>query len=106
MHIALRRSAPSATMDSSTLYPHFLRRNAYATCCDQNHRRPSQEQLQKAAEQIADIVNKTMGKPKKYISVSVEEYSFGEWEGVYNENVKDKDNVLVKPGYTNPKTFA
>jgi len=67
---------------------------------------PSQEQLQKAAEQIADIVNKTMGKPKKYISVSVEEYSFGEWEGVYNENVKDKDNVLVKPGYTNPKTFA
>ena len=67
---------------------------------------PSQEQLQKAAEQIADIVNKTMGKPKKYISVSLEEYSFGEWESVYNENVKDKDNVLVKPGYTNPKTFA
>jgi phenylpyruvate tautomerase PptA (4-oxalocrotonate tautomerase family) len=67
---------------------------------------PSQAQLQKAAEQIADIVNRTMGKPKKYISVSVEEYSFGEWEGVYNEYVKGKDNVLVKPGYTNPKTFS
>ena len=66
---------------------------------------PSPEELQEAAEQIARIVNKTMGKPEKYISVSVEEYSFGEWEGVYNECVKDKDNVLVKPGYTNPKTF-
>lgn len=62
-------------------------------------------QLQEAAEQISHIVNKTMGKPEKYISVSVEEYSFDEWEGVYNEFVKDKDNVLVKPGYTNPRTF-
>ena len=66
---------------------------------------PSQQQLQEAAEQIAAVVNKTMGKPEKYISVSVEEYSFAEWENVYNEFVKDKDNVLVKPGYSNPKTF-
>ena len=66
---------------------------------------PSREQLQQAAEQIAAIVNKTMGKPEKYISVSVEEYSFPEWEGVYNEFVKDKQNVLVKPGYKNPKPF-
>lgn len=66
---------------------------------------PSQEQLQEAAEQIAEVVNKTMGKAEKYISVSVEEYSYGEWEGVYDEFVKDKDNVLVKPGYSNPKTF-
>ena len=65
----------------------------------------SPAQCQKAAEQIAAVVNKTMGKPMKYISVSVEEYSYGEWEGVYNEFVKDKDNVLVKPGYSNPKTF-
>lgn len=68
-------------------------------------RGPSPEQLQQAAEQIAAVVNTTMGKPTKYISVSVEEYTFGEWEGVYNECVKGKDNVLVKPGYTNPKTF-
>ena len=66
---------------------------------------PSHTQLQEASEQIAAIVNKTMGKPEKYISVSVEEYSFAEWENVYNEFVKDKDNVLVKPGYSNPKTF-
>lgn len=66
---------------------------------------PSRKQLQDAAEQIAAVVNKTMEKPDKYISVSVEEYSIGEWEGVYNECVKDNDNVLVKPGYSNPKTF-
>jgi len=67
---------------------------------------PSPQQLQEAAEQISKIVNKTLGKPQKYISVSVEEYSLTEWEGVYNEYVKDKNNVLVKPGYTNPKNFT
>ena len=67
---------------------------------------PSQQQYREASEQIADIINKTLGKPAKYISVSVEEYSYGEWENVYNEFVRDKDNVLVKPGYTNPKTFS
>jgi hypothetical protein len=51
------------------------------------------------------VVNKTMGKPSKVISVAVEEYSFDEWEGVYNECIKGKDNLLVKPGYSNPKTF-
>ena len=65
----------------------------------------SQKQLQEAAEQISAIVNKTMGKPEKYISVSAEEYSFDEWESVYDEFIKNKDNVLVKPGYSNPKTF-
>jgi hypothetical protein len=61
--------------------------------------------LQKAAVQVSDIINKTLGKPKKYISVSVEEYSFDEWEGVYNECINGWDNVLIKPGYTDPKTF-
>jgi phenylpyruvate tautomerase PptA (4-oxalocrotonate tautomerase family) len=66
----------------------------------------SKEQIKEAAKQISSVVNKTMGKPEKYISVSVEEYSFDEWEGVYNEFVKDKDNVIVKPGYSDPKTFS
>ena len=66
---------------------------------------PSQKQLQEAAEQISAIINKTMGKPEKYISVSVEEYGFDEWEDVYDEFIKDKDNVLVKPGYSNPKSL-
>ena len=66
---------------------------------------PSQAQMQEAAEQVAAVVNKTMGKPSKYISVSVEEYAFDEWADVYNEYVKGKGNVLVKPGYSDPKTF-
>jgi phenylpyruvate tautomerase PptA (4-oxalocrotonate tautomerase family) len=64
-----------------------------------------QEQLQEAANQAMAAVSNALGKPEKYFSVSVEEYSFGEWEGVYNECIKDKDNVLVKPRYTNPITF-
>ena len=65
----------------------------------------SKEQMNEAAMQIRDVIVKTLGKPEKYTSVSVEEYSFGELEGVYNDCIKDKNNVLVKPGYTNPKTF-
>jgi phenylpyruvate tautomerase PptA (4-oxalocrotonate tautomerase family) len=64
-----------------------------------------QEQLEEAARQAAEAVRKTFDKPAKYFSVSVEEYSPAEWEGVYNECIKDKGNVLVKPGYTNPVTF-
>ncbi|MDR0821213.1 MAG: hypothetical protein LBN40_01950 [Oscillospiraceae bacterium] len=66
----------------------------------------TERQIEEAAIQIADVIHKTLGKPAKYISVSYEGYAFGEWEGVYNEFVKDKDNVFVKPGYTNPKTFS
>lgn len=66
---------------------------------------PSQEQLQEAAKQISEIINKTLGKPRKYISVSVEEYSFGEWKDVYDQFIKDNDNVILKPEYTNPVTF-
>ena len=65
---------------------------------------PSRKQLQQAAEQIAAVVNKTLGKPEKYISVAVEEYSFGEWERVYDECIKGRE-LLVKPGYSDPRTF-
>ncbi|MCL1884443.1 MAG: tautomerase family protein [Defluviitaleaceae bacterium] len=65
----------------------------------------SPQQLQDAAEQITAVVNKTLGKPEKYISVSVEQYAFDDWENVYNECIKDKDNILVKPVYSDPKTF-
>ncbi len=62
------------------------------------------QQIKDTAEQIAEVVNKTMGKARKHISVSIEEYTFDEWEGVYNDCIKGKD-MLIKPGYTNPKTF-
>ena len=66
---------------------------------------PTPEQIQEAAEQIRGVLSKTMGKSEKHTSVSVEEYTFGEWPTVYNEFIKDKDNVVLKPGYTNPVTF-
>ena len=65
----------------------------------------TKEQMKKACEGAIEAVSKALGKPKKYFSATVEEYSFGEWEGVYNEYIKDNDTVVVKPEYTNPKTF-
>jgi len=66
---------------------------------------PSKEQLQEAAEQIAVVINKTLNKQEKFISVSVEEYAFNEWGSVYNEYIKDKDNLLIEPSY-DPKMFG
>ena len=65
----------------------------------------SDAQKQEAAKQAIAAVSKSLGKPEKYFSVAVEEYSFGEWESVYNECIKDNASVIVKPGYSNPKTF-
>jgi phenylpyruvate tautomerase PptA (4-oxalocrotonate tautomerase family) len=65
----------------------------------------SPQQMQECAEQIRNVITKTLGKPEKYTSVSFDEYSFDSWESVYNEHIKDKDNVLIKPGYSVPKTF-
>lgn len=65
----------------------------------------SEEQKRTACEQAIEAVSRTFGKPKKYFSAAVEEYSFNEWERVYDECIKDNDNVVVKPSYTNPKTF-
>ena len=65
----------------------------------------SDAQKQEAAKQAVAAVSKSLGKPEKYFSVAVEEYSFGEWESVYDECIKDNDSVVVKPGYINPKTF-
>ena len=62
-------------------------------------------QKQEAAKQAVAAVSKSLGKPEKYFSVAVEEYSFGEWEGVYNQHIKDNDKVIVQPGYSNPVTF-
>jgi len=60
----------------------------------------SQETLQEAAEQVAAVIQKTLDKPLKSISVSVEEYSPEDWKIVYDEYIDNKDNVLIKPGYT------
>jgi len=61
--------------------------------------------MKECAEQVSAVITKTLGKPEKYVSVSVEEYSFDNWESVYNEHSKDKEKVLIKPDYTDPKTF-
>jgi len=66
---------------------------------------PSKEAQQKAAKEISEVIENVLGKAQKYTSVSVEEYTLEEWEGVYNEYIKDKDNIVLPPAYTNPRTF-
>jgi len=62
------------------------------------------EDLKSAAKEMQDIIEKVLKKPKKYTSVSLEEYSLFEWQEVYNKSIRDAD-LLIEPGYTNPNTF-
>ena len=51
---------------------------------------------------IREGIRGMKSRKKKFLS---EEYSKDEWEGVYKEFIEGKDNLLVKPGYSDPKTF-
>jgi phenylpyruvate tautomerase PptA (4-oxalocrotonate tautomerase family) len=65
----------------------------------------TKEQMIKAGEEAVNAVSLALNKPKRFFSVSFEEYTPDEWEGVYNDYIEGKDNVVYKPAYTNPKTF-
>ena len=66
---------------------------------------PTDKEKNRVAERIAEVIEEELGKPKKYISVSIEGKTFADWENVYNSEIKDNANIVMKPGYTNPKTF-
>ena len=66
---------------------------------------PSDKEKKIVAEKIAKVIEDELGKPKKYISVSIEGKSFSEWEDVYNSEIKDNTNIVIAPEYTDPKIF-
>ena len=65
----------------------------------------SHKQMEEASLAAIEAISKVLNKPKKYFSASFVNYSFEDWEQVYNEDIKDNEDIVVKPQYTNPKTF-
>jgi phenylpyruvate tautomerase PptA (4-oxalocrotonate tautomerase family) len=63
------------------------------------------EKMKEVAAKLVTAVADTLGAPTGVVSVSLEEFPRADWVGVYDEYIRDKDNVLVKPGYSNPVTF-
>lgn len=66
---------------------------------------PTSDEKARVAKRIVKVLEEELGKPEKYISISLEGFSFGDWEKVYNEEIKDNKHLILKPGYKNPKTF-
>ena len=64
---------------------------------------PSPEQLEKAAKQIQAVLQETLGKPTHVTSVAVEEYTAAQWPDVYDECIEGNPNLVIKPGYPNPR---
>ena len=63
----------------------------------------TQEQYQQAADEIIAVIETRLGKPPGVTSVSVEEFERPEWEAVYYEYIKDKENVIRMPEYSYPQ---
>ncbi|GHU45381.1 hypothetical protein FACS1894120_0050 [Clostridia bacterium] len=67
----------------------------------------SDAQKKACAEAVAKVMSEKLGKPSRYVSVTVEEFSHDEWVEIYNKEIGgNKSNLLVEPGYTNPATFS
>ncbi|MCL1804194.1 MAG: tautomerase family protein [Eubacteriaceae bacterium] len=66
---------------------------------------PSKEALEEAAEEIKQILIQKLGKREKTISIALEECTYEDWPQIYEKEIKGNDNLLVKPGYTDPVTF-
>ncbi len=60
----------------------------------------TEEQKQKAVKALCEALEKTLGVPSKYISVTVEDYTAQEWQKVFKQEITDKkDKVYQKPQY-------
>jgi phenylpyruvate tautomerase PptA (4-oxalocrotonate tautomerase family) len=65
----------------------------------------SASQKKVVADKIAKVIEEELGKPRKYISVSIETKSYSQWKEVYNQEIKDNKNIVLPPLYTDPTTF-
>ncbi len=58
------------------------------------------EQKKIAAQKVADALVEAVGCSYDHVSVSVEDYSKVEWQGVFKDEVKKKSEYLFKePNY-------
>ena len=66
----------------------------------------SEESKKAVAAAVAKAIEDTLPEPKKYVSVTLEEFTPDEWVHVYNSDIGGKpDKLGVTPGYTDPVTF-
>ena len=60
----------------------------------------SEEQKQKMADKIVEVIKETAGASEYYISVAIEDVESSKWSQVYeNEIMAKEENLYKKPGY-------
>lgn len=61
----------------------------------------SKEQLQRAADKIAECVAEELEVSKHVVSVSIEEIDREKWDEIYRKDIYENKEILyVEPGYT------
>ena len=60
----------------------------------------TEEQKQKLTTALAEAMKESLGVSDVHISLTIEDYSAKEWQGVFKEEITDKQKCLYKkPGY-------
>jgi 4-oxalocrotonate tautomerase len=60
----------------------------------------TEDQKKRVSAALAETLKKELNVPEKYISVSIEDYTAGEWQNVFKEEIADKkDKVYIQPKY-------
>jgi 4-oxalocrotonate tautomerase len=59
----------------------------------------TEEQKQKMAEAIKASVMDAINCPGDYISVAIEEYAPEDWNPVFDKEIRNNPNLVIKPNY-------
>jgi len=57
------------------------------------------EQKNLAVKKVSEALCEALGCADKHVSVSIEDFTAQEWQGVFAEEIADNSHVLKKPEY-------
>lgn len=65
----------------------------------------TEEQKERLSSALQKTLMEVLGASEPHVSVSVEDYTPAEWQGVFKEEITDKpDTLRIAPGY-DPKSL-
>lgn len=61
-------------------------------------------QKEELAQELSKTLQKVMGLGSDYVTVSVQDFTAQEWQDVFQKEIKENENVIIKPKY-DPKSL-
>lgn len=59
----------------------------------------TEEQKQRAAEKLTAALSEVLGCSTSHITLSIQEYSALEWQGIFRSDIKENPGLVIEPKY-------